>query len=66
MMILRVDVYHTRRQRLHHLLDHTGTLCWSGQYVTEALEYLEARSEYEFELQGRDREKPWKLIINKP
>jgi len=65
-MVLLSDVYHTRRQRLHHVLDHTGTLCWSGQKIDEALTFLEDLGEYEFHLQGPDGGKPWEMMLHKP
>jgi len=63
-MTLRSDVYHTRRQRLHHILDHHGKLCWSGQKINEALTFLEGLGESEFHLQGPDGGETWELMLH--
>ena len=52
------DVYLTRRQRLHYVLDADGNLAWSGKEVQAAIMFLIDEGHASFELDaGDDKEK---------
>ncbi len=40
MYVLMTNVPFTRRKQLHHVLDHTGEVVWSGANVGQAVEHL--------------------------
>ena len=48
------DVYLTRRQRLHYVLDHDGNLAWSGKEVQAAITFLIDEGQPSFELDAGD------------
>jgi len=56
MYTLNADVFYTRRNRMHFVLDDTGTLAWSGQTIVAALEFLEAEGQVQFYIEGLDDE----------
>ena len=52
------DVYLTRRQRLHYVLDDDGNLMWSGKAIQAAIMFLIDEGHASFELDaGEDFEK---------
>lgn len=65
MMILLTDVYHTRRARLCHILDHSGDLAWSGKFVHEALEWFLEHDHPEFQLQGPNGQRPFEVLLHR-
>lgn len=52
MFSLIAEVQVTRRQRLSHVLDETGTVVWSGKSVVSAVEYLHENDQKVFRLEG--------------
>lgn len=54
MYSLRCDVYLTRRQRMHYVLDSVGNLRFSGKDILGALEYLLEHGEPKFRIEGQD------------
>lgn len=63
MYLLLPDVYLTRRQRLHYVLNHAGDLAWSGKAILSALEFLAAADQTEFEIEAQDRENGFRVEI---
>ena len=61
MYSLCADVYLTRRQRLHYVLDGDGTLAWSGKDIHSAITFLIAIGEPSFELDAGDHQE--KLLL---
>ena len=54
MYVLCPDVYLTRRQRLHYVMDGDGNLAWSGKDVHAAITFLIDEGEHTFELDAGD------------
>ena len=48
------DVYLTRRQRLHYVLDDDGNLAWSGKAIQAAISFLIDEGQPSFELDAGD------------
>ncbi len=61
MHTLYPDVYLTRRQRLHYVMDGDGVLMWSGKSLTSALEYLLSAGQNEFRIEGQDESDCFKI-----
>lgn len=56
MYTLHPDVYLTRRQRLHFVMDDEGDLAWSGKELTGALVFLINSYQSEFQIEeGEDK-----------
>ncbi len=55
------DVYLTRRQRLHYVLDDDGNLAWSGKDIHAAITFLIAEDRSSFELDAGDHKE--KLLL---
>ena len=53
MYTLNADVYLTRRQRLHFVLDDAGDLAWSGKGIAAAFRFLHERNQNMFLLEGQ-------------
>ena len=52
MFTLVAEVQVTRRQRLSHVLDDSGTVVWSGRSVVAGVEYLYEQEQLLFLLEG--------------
>lgn len=63
MYLLLPDVYLTRRQRLHYVVNHAGNLAWSGKSIMSALEFLAAADQTEFGIEGQDGEDRFRVEI---
>lgn len=63
MYVLNPDVYLTRRQRLHFVMDDAGELAWSGKTLIGALEYLESHDHRHFRVEGTDDEPGFHLRL---
>lgn len=63
MYSIQADVYLTRRQRLHFILDGDDNLVWSGKSFAHAVEFLVSADQTEFTLDGLDGESSFRLII---
>ena len=63
MYTLYPDVYLTRRQRLHYVMDADGVLMWSGKSLTSALEYLLSAGQNEFWIEGQDESDHFKATV---
>ncbi len=50
MYCLCPDVYLTRRQRLHYVMDDDGDLAWSGKAIQAAITFLIDEDQPSFEL----------------
>jgi len=53
MYVLYPDVYLTRRQRLHYVMDDDAVLMWSGKSLTSALEFLLETGNPKFRIEGQ-------------
>ena len=53
MLTLYTDVPTTRRQRLHHVMDETKAVRWSGKNIEGALEYLYETGQLIFWIEGQ-------------
>lgn len=54
MYTLNPDVYLTRRQRLHFILDDAGELAWSGKSLGGALRWLHEKGVTRFQIEGQE------------
>lgn len=63
MFTLRPDVYLTRRQRLHFILDSKDELKWSGKTIAGALTYLVAQGENQFRVVSENADGPFICVV---
>ncbi len=61
MYCLYPDVYLTRRQRLHYVMNGDDVLMWSGKSIFSAVAFLIDKEESSFELDAGDGEE--KLLL---
>ena len=65
MFCLYPDVYLTRRQRLHYVMDADDVLMWSGKSLVGAFEYLLESGNYKFRIEGQDQTEHFQATICK-
>lgn len=63
MYTLHPDVYLTRRQRLHFVMDDDGVLLWSGKSLLHALVFLSHKEQTEFMVEGGEDEDRFRVKI---
>lgn len=63
MYTLHPDVYLTRRQRLHFVMDDDGDLAWSGKNIMSALVFLASMEQQEFRMEGDEDEHRFRVKI---
>ena len=63
MWTLHPDVEFTRRGRMHHILDETDTLRWSGKNLLSALEFLVDKDQDEFMIAGHDDQPGYEVLV---
>lgn len=54
MYVLLPDVYLTRRQRLHFVMDEAGVLLWSGKTIGAAIRFLHGTGVTRFKIDGQE------------
>ena len=65
MFSLYPDVYLTRRQRLHYVMDGNDVLMWSGNSIFSAVEYLLNENQGQFLLDTGDGKEKLHLTVRK-
>jgi len=63
--LMHADVSFSRRKRLHHIMDGTGQVCWSGALLVDALNYLVEAKVYEFRIEGHDDQPGFQVMIHR-
>lgn len=59
------DVETSRRKHLHHIMDETDTVCWSGKGLLAAFDFLAEKGVYEFRLEGHDEQRGFQVMIHR-
>ncbi len=63
MYVLMTNQPFTRRKQLHHILDHTGEVVWSGSNVGQAIEYLLEFDQTNFRLTTSPEHKQYRVSV---